>query len=53
MPRVWTWPSIQKQEELIGVNVNTVSTPGYDLLPVVGGSTGWWQSFVPLNIKCN
>lgn len=33
---VWTQPSIQKQEELTGVNVSAVSTPGCDLLPMVG-----------------
>lgn len=38
MQRVWSRPSIQKQEELIGVNVSAVSTPGHDLLPVVGGT---------------
>lgn len=53
MQRIWTWPSIQKQEELIGVNVSTVSTPGYDLLPMVGENMGWLQSFVYLNINCN
>lgn len=37
MQRIWTRPSIQKQEELMGVNVSAVSTPSYDLLPGVVG----------------
>lgn len=51
-PRGWTRPSLQKQEELTGVNVSTVSAPGCNLLPSAA-RRGRGAGFVHLNIKCN
>lgn len=51
MQRIWTRPSVQKQEELIGVNVSAVSTPSYDLLPVVVGKRWLVVEFRPLEYQ--
>lgn len=49
--RAWTRPSIQKQEELTGGNVSSVSTPGRDLLPMMPGKYRSVAEFRPFECK--
>ena len=49
--RAWTRPSIQKQEELTGGNVSSVSTPGRDLLPMMPGKHRSVAEFRPFECK--